>query len=240
MVASLKKLQDLNTLLEGATSRDDLDGTIAAVRDLLGVDHVIYHSVSGTGEQYAALTYPKSWVEEYVAREMARIDPVIRGALGRFRPVVWKDLDWSSKVARNLFAEARTAGVAKQGMTMPIRGPSGQTALFTINAEAEDSSWARFCNNAETELILLSHMFNNAALQIDREKMDAPRQNLSPREIDALTSLALGMNRAQAADALSISEHTLRVYIEGARFKLGAANTTHAVARALSMGLLIV
>ena len=50
--------------------------------------------------------------------------------------------------------------------------------------------------------------------------------------------LALGYSRAQAADSLSISEHTLRVYIESARFKLAAANTTHAVARAMNQGLL--
>jgi DNA-binding CsgD family transcriptional regulator len=32
----------------------------------------------------------------------------------------------------------------------------------------------------------------------------------------------------------------LRVYIESARHKLGAANTTHAVARALSLGFIVV
>lgn len=39
---------------------------------------------------------------------------------------------------------------------------------------------------------------------------------------------------------LSLSEHTLRAYIESARSKLGAANTTHAVARALTDGLIVV
>jgi DNA-binding CsgD family transcriptional regulator len=46
------------------------------------------------------------------------------------------------------------------------------------------------------------------------------------------------MNRGRAADFLRISEHTLRVYIESARFKLGAANTTHAVAKAMAQGLI--
>jgi DNA-binding CsgD family transcriptional regulator len=55
-----------------------------------------------------------------------------------------------------------------------------------------------------------------------------------------MTLLAIGYSRAQVADQLSISEHTLRVYIESARFKLGALNTTHAVARALSRGLIVV
>ena len=64
--------------------------------------------------------------------------------------------------------------------------------------------------------------------------------SLSPRELSAITCIAKGMNRAQAADEMRISEHTLRVYIEAARHKLGALNTTHAVARALSTGIIIV
>ena len=55
-----------------------------------------------------------------------------------------------------------------------------------------------------------------------------------------MTFLAMGFNRAKAADTMEISEHTLRVYIESARFKLGAINTTHAVARAMSRGLIVV
>ncbi len=55
-----------------------------------------------------------------------------------------------------------------------------------------------------------------------------------------MTLLALGYNRAQVAHSLSISEHTLRVYIESARAKLGAQNTTHAIATALSRGLIVV
>ncbi|MEM6409155.1 MAG: helix-turn-helix transcriptional regulator, partial [Pseudomonadota bacterium] len=37
-----------------------------------------------------------------------------------------------------------------------------------------------------------------------------------------------------------ISENTLRVYVESARHKMGALNTTHAVARALAAGQIVV
>jgi hypothetical protein len=50
----------------------------------------------------------------------------------------------------------------------------------------------------------------------------------------------MGYNRGQVSDMLSISEYTLRAYIESARFKLGALNTTHAVARAMAEGLIVV
>lgn len=55
-----------------------------------------------------------------------------------------------------------------------------------------------------------------------------------------MTYLAKGFSRAQTTDQLSISEHTLQVYIEEALHKLGALNTTHAVAQALSSGIIVV
>ena len=87
-------------------------------------------------------------------------------------------------------------------------------------------------------MILASHYINQKALELERGSDLMDFVSLSPRETDALTMLALGYSRAQASESLSISEHTLRVYIESARFKLTAMNTTHAVARALNQGLL--
>ena len=69
--------------------------------------------------------------------------------------------------------------------------------------------------------------------------MPEPVKPLSGREVDVLTLLAMGYSRGQVAQSLTISEHTLRAYVEGARFKLGASNTMHAVARAVSEGLIV-
>jgi len=121
---------------------------------------------------------------------------------------------------------------------VPIRGPSGQFALFTVSSRDDDEAWAAYTEERSRALILASHYVNQKALEIERGTDHADIVSLSPRETDALTMLALGYSRAQASDALSISEHTLRVYIESARFKLAAMNTTHAVARALNQGIL--
>ena len=123
---------------------------------------------------------------------------------------------------------------------IPIRGPSGQFALFSLSDNRSDDKWKGFTENHIRDLLLVSHYINQKALELERGTDQVPMTSLSPRETDALTMLALGMSRAQAAENLSISEHTLRVYIESARFKLAAMNTTHAVARAMAYGLLVV
>lgn len=233
----------LDTLIEGLDSADslnDLQGHITGLRDVFDVEHLVYHSVNSTGQQYAALTYDVDWVDRYLEQDYARVDPVVQGCYRRFHPVDWRRLDWSGKAVREFMGEAQDAGVGHQGFSVPIRGPSGQFAMFTISDNRDDAAWEKFTEAHVRELILAAHFVNQKALEIERGSDEADTTRLSPREIDALTMIAMGYNRAQAAESLSISEHTLRVYIESARFKLGASNTTHAVAKALTSGLLVI
>ena len=233
----------LDTFIEGmqqTSTLDELQGHIVGLRDVFDVEHLIYHSVNSTGQQYAALTYSLDWVDRYLEQDYARVDPVVQGCYRRFHPVDWKRLDWTGKPVREFMGEAQDAGVGKQGFSVPIRGPNGQFALFTVSDSRNDDQWEKYTETHVRDLILAAHFVNQKALEIERGSDETAFQKLSPREIDALTLLAMGYSRGQAADSLSISEHTLRVYIESARFKLGAMNTTHAVARGLTLGLLVV
>jgi DNA-binding CsgD family transcriptional regulator len=233
---------DLETTLDRlqqATSLAELQAETSALRDSLGIAHVVYHWTNQKGEQFGAGTYTPEWVAHYVQQGYMRIDPVVTGCFQRFHPVEWKQLDWTGKPQRRFLDEATGAGVGTQGTSVPIRGPNGQFALFTATTDDSDDHWRMFNRERMRDLILIAHFFNQKALEIRQGTDEASLLRLSPREIDALTMLAIGYSRAQAADKLSISEHTLRVYIESARSKLGAANTTHAVAKALILGLII-
>ncbi|WP_233270455.1 helix-turn-helix transcriptional regulator [Chachezhania sediminis] len=221
----------------------ELEGLQVVIEDLrgaYGVDHMVYHWVDSTGEQYGCGTYDRTWVYHYLEKGYLRVDPVVAGCFQRFHPVDWKQLDWSSKQARAFLADALRHGLGNQGFSIPIRGPNGQFAVFTVNHSCDDDTWSSFTAAHNSDLILIAHFFNRKALEFEPGRQGESSRALSPREIDVMTLLAVGHSRAQVAKALHISEHTARVYIESARFKLGALNTTHAVARALSRGLIIV
>ena len=234
------RLEELIEQLESADGLDDLQNLIEALRDQYLVDHIVYHWVNSNGEQYGCGTYPLEWVNRYVEKGYLRIDPVVQGCYQKFHPVNWRRLDWSSKAARAFLSDAVAHGIGNQGYSIPLRGPNGQFALFTLSHNCGDQRWETFTQEHRRELILLAHYFNQKALEFEPGRTPEPTQPLSPREIEAMTLLAIGYSRAQAADTLSISEHTIRVYIESARFKLGALNTTHAVARALSRGIIVI
>ncbi|WP_299375104.1 autoinducer binding domain-containing protein [uncultured Tateyamaria sp.] len=243
MVSVTTARQPLEPILEDLEKAEGLAALQAAseeIRDHYGVDHVVYHWVDSAGDQYGCGTYSDTWRDRYLEQQYLRVDPVILGCFQRFHPVDWKRLDWSSKAARAFQAEAIEHGVGNQGFSVPIRGPNGQFALFTVSHSCDDDMWAEWTDAHRRDLILIAHTFNEKALEFEPDRTPEQSQSLSPREVDAMTFLAMGYSRAQVADTLAISEHTLRVYIESARFKLGAMNTTHAVARAMSRGLIVV
>lgn len=233
-------MEDILSSLEQADTLEGMQRVSEALRDFYAVDHLVYHWVDSSGDQYGCGTYSEAWQHKYVAENYLRIDPVVQGCFQRFHPVDWKRLDWSSKAAREFLKVSAEFGVGNQGFSVPIRGPNGQFALFTVNHTGDDETWATFTQAHRRELILIAHYFNEKALEFEPDRKPEQQQALSPREVDAMTLLAIGYSRAQVANSLSISEHTLRVYIESARYKLGALNTTHAVARAMSRGLIVV
>ncbi|WP_170475006.1 helix-turn-helix transcriptional regulator [Ruegeria arenilitoris] len=226
--------------LENTGTLEELTNVTVGVRAGLELDHIIYHWVDSAGDQYGFATYSDAWVKRYQERNYHRIDPVILGCFQRFHPVDLKQLNWSSKSARDFLKDAHAHGVGNQGYSIPLRGPHGQFALFTINHSCADEEWQDFIKTYGRDLILIAHFLNRKALEFAHARQPENRRALSPREIDAMTLLALGNSRAQVAHSLAISEHTLRAYIESARSKLGAHNTTHAIATALSRGLIVV
>lgn len=240
MVTPDQNLTEVLRRLDDASTLEDLQQVSEHLRDVFKVSHVVYHWVSASGEQYGCGTYDPEWVSHYIEQGYLRVDPVIRGCYQRYNPVDWRELDWTPKPVRKFRTEAERFGVGHQGYSIPIHGPHGQFALFTVSDHREDAEWDAFTNANRRGLILMAHAFNERALAFEPEREDEATAPLSPREVDTMTFLAMGYSRAQVADMLSISEHTLRDYIESARLKLGAANTMQAVTKAMSRGMIVV
>ena len=232
------KIEAFLELLQSTKTDQDLQKLVENLRDVYDVNHVVYHALNSSGEQYAAFTYDQDWALHYHKSNYVNVDPVVRASFRQFHPLDWKRLDWTNKSARLLFKEAADAGIGNQGYTVPIRGPNGQFAMLTLNHTANDDTWNRFADDYKRDMLLISHFLHQKAMDIVAPEEHSATADLSPRERDALSLLATGKSRGQVADALKISEHTLRVYLDTARNKLRALNTIHAIALAYRMGFI--
>jgi len=237
-VVAVTKLETFLDVLAGSQTPNDIQSLVEGLRESYGVSNAVYHAVNLDGAPYAALTYSPKWMDHYQEQKYVQVDPVVRGALRHFHPMDWKRLDWSNKGSREFLGEAIDAGIGNQGLSIPIRGPNGQFALFTINHASSDDEWAKFSNEFKRDMMLISHYIHKQVVDIVCPEGERPHTALSPRETDTLKYLSLGFSRTQISEKLKISEHTLRVYIDSARHKLGALNTIHAVTTAYSQGLI--
>lgn len=231
IAAFLERVEQCESLVE-------LNTVVAELRHIFQVNHVVYHSVNSQGDPYALATYDQEWAEYYESEELYRVDPVVLGAFQRFHPYSWKSLDWEKKPARRFYQEAQDGGVGNQGVSVPVRGPHGEFALFSISHTCSDEAWSRFLSAHVPNFLLIGHYIHASIRALEFPELEGNYVVLSPRETDALRLLGAGLNRGRAAEQLKISEHTLRVYIESARSKLNASNTTHAVAKAMARGLI--
>lgn len=65
-----------------------------------------------------------------------------------------------------------------------------------------------------------------------------PAKKVTRREIEVLTLTATGKTRGEISQILSISEETVKDYVVRACRKLYAINKTHAVALAMTLGII--
>ncbi|MEO1492622.1 MAG: LuxR family transcriptional regulator [Pseudomonadota bacterium] len=251
-------LERLGQLPEVSAFGDIID----AIRAAYDVDHVYYYALSlgldaqrrdeyyvgelseergiirRGGRRLAAMSYTPDWIARYMEAKFFDFDPVLAGSQGSFDPIDWRDLDWRGADYKRFLAEAVEFGVGNQGYTVPVRGPSGQFAIFTVNKNCPDDVWTRIIIECRTDFMLLAHFTHQRMLKLSGLADKHPTRPLSRRERDAIRLIADGLSRGQAAEKLGISENTFRVYIDSARHKLGALNVPHAVALASHRGLI--
>jgi DNA-binding CsgD family transcriptional regulator len=257
------EIQRLFESLPPEGSIDELGVVIDRIRDTFDLEHVAYLAVSlgravsvrsrepsmgvlklNGGSWYrdpagifTTSSYASDWIRHYAENEYKRIDPVIEHAVQSFVPLDWRQLPWDTRARRLMFSEAVDAGLGNQGYTIPIRGPNGQFAIFSVNKSCSDDKWSRFLEEKRGDLLVVAHFYHQKVIELEKIEFSTQNAKLSEREREVLTFIAGGMGRARVADKLGISENTLRVYIDSARHKLGALNLPHAIAIGIQRGL---
>ena len=186
-------------------------------------------------EPYLAVTYSADWVQHYKERGYVEIDPVVNMGMRRLLPLDWQEFGKHEGVLKTFFGEASEFGLGRRGLTIPVHGRNGDTALVTITSDLSERDWRRERLEYMRDFQLLSVHLHNKILEL--EGYPVSRTKLSPRELECLHWVSEGKTAWECATILGLSEHTVRCYLESARYKLHASSNTHAVSIAHRAGL---
>ena len=211
-----------------------------AIAKSYGCSQVAYHGLhlpQLTRESpFVYVTYPESWVEHYKELDFVATDPVVTTTANSLLPVNWDSLEVRHPKARQMFGEAREFGIGTRGLTVTIRGAHGERALLSLTSDLSVADWNDFCRRNIGDFQILAYHIHTMVLSAHGINPAVP--HLSAREYEVLKWASSGKTVSDSAEILGLSERTVKFYLENVRYKLNCLNTTHAVARAISLGLI--
>lgn len=159
-------------------------------------------------------------------------------------PMLWRE---RAAAAPALFAEAHKYGLIT-GSTHPVHGPDGQWSALSFIKDRGGAQAEADIEGVLAQCHLLASYVHAAAARLVRGALDganvtpsrthSAQGRLNERERQVLSWAAAGKSMAAISDLLAISERTVLFHLSNVRRKLGAANSRHAIGKALTLGLI--
>ena len=91
----------------------------------------------------------------------------------------------------------------------------------------------RYLSECQDRLALAAHYADQRLVDLTKAEDVAATTNLSPRERQCLQRLAKGSRNDRIADAMGITQPTVKLHLQNARRKLRASTREQAIARAV-------
>ncbi len=132
-------------------------------------------------------------------------------------------------------AEVVLAALKSQTPTIVLGVPAAERAVVDLLRAGAKEVLARDCSTSD-----LVHAVQNLRRErpVARRRASSNPTDPTARELEVTTLLAQGMSNREIANALFISEHTVRNHLGHVFSKLGVSSRTQAVVRAGQVGWL--
>jgi len=192
--------------------------------------------------------YPDEWMHIYQEKGYVFIDPVIKHCLSNRTPYDWKNIFIDKNEDVIEFAQACSKFDLTEGFSIGINGNCGDFSLLCFGGNPSFDSSKDECKDVIfTAHIVLPYLHEKLA-QIypvsslyptsSLKDTNMPLQELTTREKECLLWSAEGKTALEISIILQISESTVNFHLKNAVVKLDCANKTHAVAKAILLGLI--
>ena len=155
-------------------------------------------------------------------------------------PIRWNSLlemeEYCSPMGELILKQAAEAGLA-HGMSIPRKAHTGEISICSLATSNSNNVDARFSNALAEAQTFAIELFN-AISRINLSGKTEDKESLTPREIECMFWVCEGKTSWEISKIINISERTVIFHLTGATRKLGAVNRQHAVAKAITSGLI--
>ena len=127
--------------------------------------------------------------------------------------------------------------VGDHGLSFPIRGAHGETALFSINSHHSEAEWRQLKRAFMREFQTIAFFLHNHVLELCEIHFPEPPR-LSTREIECLKWAAAGKTEWETGEILGIKAKTVGFHLERAKCHLNSITKTQAVAKAIRLAVI--
>lgn len=201
---------------------------------ICSIDADEFISVKGMPRRFCT-NFPDEWVSHYMDKKLYFRDPVLRTCAMTSVATDWSDLANARKCTHRenqVIQDARHFGILS-GIGLSVHGLDGSTQIVSLASRSRARTHPDTLAHLTLGAIKLARLF----AQSERDRLDA-QPELSIREQECLTWVALGKSSSEISDILEVSSNTVDFHIKRTMNKLHAANRTFAVVRALRLGLI--
>lgn len=253
--------------LEGALADIDVCETTQALRTAMQriVENYGFASYDfvDAGSAHAAKpfhfgTTERQWEDAYTQNNFVNVDPCIAKARRSNIPFVWEDIGphgvrpGPKSPVKKLMDAANDFGFS-EGLVVPchFRDQLGRShsvsSVFFWKDRLQRFKFLVSRQKAELHLLMLYFIQKCIDLSIREGSGEAAALSsiqlgadcaLTDRERDILAWAGRGKTINETADILALSELTVETHVKNALRKLGVHNKTHAVAKAIMLGLI--
>jgi DNA-binding CsgD family transcriptional regulator len=232
-----------------ATDIDTIDNELADLLSNFGIHNfVLYQATDSNGEAVSGKRLcgrrNEDWLRHYVDNRLAIQDDLVRSGSNSIIPVTWGNYRSGREVSagqQQIFDAASEYGL-HDGFYLPIHQPDGSMYGVSMMVRHRFDHEPRML--AALQLLAINYAVAARRLGLGppekspEPEPEAPRQVLTPRQLECLKWSRAGKSSWDTSVILGISEYTVNEHLGEARKRLGVRTTSQAVIEAISRKLM--
>lgn len=186
----------------------------------------------------------------YMGHQFYLQDPLAKHTLQSAEPVHWTNPAFRAGIRadQRLLLDAGRDFRYFDGYTLPIHYERNRLpgALTLVHGRPDDSAFtAELAETGEALHLMVYYLHALVVARYGAQRVlaagdapAAPPMGLTPRERECLKWVAAGLASWEIAQRLHLAERTVNAHVSAAMQRFGVSSRTHAVAKALALGLI--